>query len=221
MTAGCSRNKDAYSAFRNLSLRAKRGNLVIVAGAVGVALCLLALLAGGESAHACTCAPSGSPEEALAEADAVFAGEATSVKVHGGPFRRSSADPVTVEFKVSRVWKGPHADTLTVETVRSEMSCGFEFKKGRKYIVYTYGGETGLCTRTAPTWMAFRDFAMLGEGWRPETPSVSDGDTPAAESANGGGCHPAAHGGRNQADVAMLGLLAGLAWFGIRRRTSL
>lgn len=129
-----------------------------------VALALLALLMLPEPAHACLCASSGSPREAMAEADAVFFGKVTSLTAHS---RRdgsiSSADPVTVEFDVIRVWKGPPHDTLTVETERMGISCGYEFKEGRRYIVYTWGGNrTGRCTRTAPAWLAARDFAALG-----------------------------------------------------------
>ena len=118
-------------------------------------------------------------EEALAEADAVFTGRVTSVTVHGDdpPLVRSN-DPVSVEFKVRSVWKGPRRKTLTVETERMGASCGFEFKEGREYVVYVSDGRTGLCSRTAPTWMALRDFAVLGSGWKPA--SISD-SAPTAE----------------------------------------
>ena len=88
-------------------------------------------LSGGGTAQACSCAfPPGSPAEELAQADAVFAGVATSVKAHRKLFiLPSSSDPVTIEFDVSHVWKGPQQETLTVKTVRSEASCGYEFQR--------------------------------------------------------------------------------------------
>ena len=183
------------------------------------------MLALPKPAQACTCAPSGSPKEALA--DAVFAGEATSVKVRGGLVIISSADPVTVEFKVSRVWKGPRRDTLTVETERFA-SCGFEFKEGRKYIVYAHNDSTGLCTRTTRTLLAWRDFAALGEGWRPDsvtgtvepeipTPEISPNAVPSAV-PSASSCGLTAHPDRQQPDASALGLLAGLVWLGVLRR---
>ena len=208
-----------------LSLPAKRGNLVWIAATVGVALCLLTLLALPKPAYACSCGHSGSPREAMAEADAVFTGRVTAVTVHqDDPRWFSGVDPVTVEFKVRSVWKGPRRKTLTVETARHGASCGFEFKEGREYIVYSYYGSTGLCTRTAPTWMALRDFAVLGSGWKPA--SISDSaptaehvpppeSTPAPRSA-GCGATPASDGG--PADVAALGLVAGMVLLTASRR---
>ena len=181
----------------------------------GVTLALLAALARPEPVHACTCAPSGSPAKALARADAVFAGEVTSVKFSGAsPYRLSSSALMTVEFRVSRVWKGPRLPTLTVQTERSEISCGYEFKEGRKYIVYTWeGARTGLCTRTAPAWMAFADLVALGPGRQPET-------APGSETSGGGACSAPASSGA-AADATVLALLAGAVALGIRRRPRL
>lgn len=182
----------------------------------GLAAALLVLLAAAEPAHACSCGPSGSPAEALERADAVFAGEVTSVKFSGtSPYRLSSSALVTVEFRVTRVWKGPRLPTLAVETERSEISCGYEFKKGRKYIVYTWeGARTGLCTRTAPAWMAFADFVALGPGQPPEP-------KPAADTRSGSACAAAADTDDRPMDIAVLTLLAGVVALGIRRRPRL
>ena len=128
------------------------------------------LFADPGKTHACSCADSGSPAEALARADAVFAGEVVSVRVgRSSMLTYSSADPVSVTFNVSRVWKGPRSDTITIRTVRSEASCGYEFEKGRKYIVYVRNGETGRCEGTAGLENAVADLAALGEGWQPES----------------------------------------------------
>ena len=182
----------------------------------GLAAALLALLAGAEPAHACTCASSGSPAEALERADAVFAGEVTSVKFSGtSPYRLSSSALMTVEFRVTRVWKGPRWPTLIVETERSEISCGFEFKKGQNYIVYTWEGRrTGLCTRTAPAWMAFADLVALGPGQWPEI-------SPDTNSTGGGVCAAPASRSPKPVDIASLSLLAGVIALGIRRRPRL
>lgn len=177
----------------------------------GVTLGLLTALARPEPVHACSCGPSGLPAEALERADAVFAGEVSSVKFSGtSPYRLSSAALVTVEFRVSRVWKGPRLPTLTVETERSEISCGYEFKKGRKYIVYAWEGRTGLCTRTAPAWMAFADFVALGEGWQPER-------SPETENSSRGACAAPASAAQTPVDVTTLALLAGVIVLGVGR----
>ncbi len=193
----------------------KGGNLVVWAVAVGFAVCLLTTLALPKPAQACSCAPAGPPAEALAEADAVFAGKVTAIKPLGHPpFRLSSADPVEVEFQVSRVWKGPRLETTVIETELSETSCGYEFKKGGTYIVYVHDGRTGLCTRTSPAWRAFQDLVALGPGSRPESgPTTSTG--------NGMVCGAAAGNGGQRMGVATVGLLAGVIALGIRRRPRL
>ncbi len=182
----------------------------------GLAAALLAFLAGAEPAHACSCAPSGSPAEALERADAVFAGEVTSVQFSGtSPYRLSSSALLTVEFRVTRVWKGPRLPKLTVETERSEISCGYEFKEGQHYIVYIWeGNRTGLCTRTAPAWMAFADFVALGPGHRPEA-------SPDTKRAEGGACAAPSIPGLKPMDIASLSLLVGVIALGIRRRPRL
>ena len=107
---------------------------------VTIAIIVLAaalwLMADVEPANACSCARSGSPKEALADADAVFAGKAIAVQLLTNT--NSSADPVTVSFDVNRVWKGPRQDTIVITTERSGISCGYEFKEGRRYFVYAY-----------------------------------------------------------------------------------
>ena len=194
--------------------------------AMVMALSLLALLMFPKPAHACMCGDSGSPREAMAKADEVFFGRVTGMTVRSRESGLiSSADPVTVEFDVIRVWKGPLRETLTVETERMGISCGYEFKEGRRYIVYTWGGNrTGLCTRTAPVWLAARDFAALGLGRSPELiaeglPTPAPIVEPAAKNQpSGGGCGNTASASHNPADLAPLALLAGTLWLGARRR---
>ena len=182
--------------------------------AAGLALFALASLSGGGTAHACSCdLPPGSPAEELAKADAVFAGVATSVKAHRKLFiLPSSADPVTVEFEVSHVWKGPQQETLTVSTVRSESSCGYEFQEGEWYIVYARNGETGLCSRTMPTWRAFADFKELDAPWEPERLRVFDTRPPA-----GGGCIPFDDPTLNRPELGALALLVVAVLLVVRR----
>ncbi len=198
-----------------MPLRERRGSLVGMAAALGLALCLLAALALPKPAHACSCGPVGSPAEALADADSVFAGKVTSIRPLGHPpFRLSSADPVGVEFQVSRVWKGPRRETAVIETELSEISCGYEFKKGGTYIVYANDGRTGLCSRTSPAWRAFEDLMALGLGQNPEA-------SPDAKAAAGGTCARPETKGAKPVDIASASLLAGAIALGIRRRPRL
>ena len=198
-----------------LSLRAKLGSLVIVAAILFCALALISLFLAPKPAHACLCPPSGSPTEALAEADAVFAGEVVAIRALGHPpYRLSSSDPVAVEFRVSRVWKGPRRETLTIETEASGISCGYQFKKGRRYFVYAREGRTGMCTRTAPSWWAFADLIALGEGWRPDA-------MPARGTTGGGACLASGSSSGTPADVTALFLLASVMVLGFRRKTRL
>ena len=209
-------------------MRAKRGNLAVAAASVGLAVFLAVLLPPPQPAHACMCGLSGSPRDAMAEADAVFLGKVVAIHAPGPSMRDgelviSSADLLKVEFSVSKVWKGPRREALTVETERMGVSCGYEFKKGRRYIVYTWGGNrTGLCTRTAPVWLAVRDFAALGLGERPDSKAEAKTvPTPIVESADerqlsGGGCGNSAATAGNPADFAPLALLVGIVWVGVR-----
>lgn len=68
---------------------------------------------------ACSCAPLPSPQESLEKSTAVFAGKVTGIDI---PNRIiiSSADPVSVTFNVSEIWKGPDYKTLVVTTAREE-----------------------------------------------------------------------------------------------------
>ena len=213
-----------------MSLRAKRGNLAGIAIVVAMFLCLLTMLGLPKSAHACMCGPSGAPRDAMAEADAVFAGQVVAIH-EPGPYLRNgqmvigSADLMKVKFNVGRVWKGPRRETITVETERMGISCGYEFKEGRRYIVYAWGGNrTGLCTRTAPVWLAVRDFAALGLGQRPDlshgTPLISKPvDTPTSgNNFRGNSCGAAPTPGGIPVELVSLGSLAGMAWLLARRK---
>ena len=155
----------------------------------------------------------------MAEADAVFFGRVAEMTVRSRESGQiSSADLVTVEFDLIRVWKGPLRETLTVKTERMGISCGYEFREGRRYVVYTWdGNRTGLCTRTAPTWRAARDFATLGFDQSPEIAAegvIQDGNS---GEPRGGGCTRQANGGGIGADAATLALLAGVAVLGASR----
>jgi hypothetical protein len=79
----------------------------------------------------------------------------------------------SVTFRVSKVWKGKLRETRTVSTARYGMSCGYPFKEGKEYLVYTYWGPAGspprptlmtnACTPTKPLSEADANLRVLGE----------------------------------------------------------
>ena len=196
-------------------MRSTRSSVLAVVGAV--VLAALASLALPEPAHACSCAGSGSPKNALREADAVFFGKVTAMTIdQRHPEQISSADPVLVEFNVSRVWKGPLRETMTVETERMGISCGYEFAVGHRYVVYAYDGHTGLCTRTRTMWLAARDFAALGLGERPKSAMQEEGSA-----APRGTCNAPGHADRNRTDLAAIASIAGVVALSAWRKRGL
>ena len=120
--------------------------------------------------NACECISPAPPKESLEKSTAVFAGKVIDVDVPRG-IVISTADPVKVTFEVSKVWKGPDYKTLVVTTARDGASCGYSFKQGEEYIIYTYGEgdklSTGICSRTKPLANSQQDLEELGEGSLP------------------------------------------------------
>ena len=118
------------------------------------------------AAARCSCVPPGPPREALAQAEAVFAGRVVSVaaprgEAHGDPDRPH----VAVRIVPTRRWKGAAADTVTVHTPPNSAVCGYAFETGREYLVYAEGEDAlrvYLCSRTAALADAGEDLAALG-----------------------------------------------------------
>lgn len=147
--------------------------------------------------YACSCVVSPSPLEAMEKSAAVFEGTVVSIQ-EKFKIMQSSADPVQVTFQVGAWWKGEVGEQVTVTTAQSGDSCGFEFTKGERYIVYAGAEEaegTGgtakltvsLCSRTAFFSGAEEDLKELGAGMSgglpTEPPGIAD-DDPGAVSGN-------------------------------------
>lgn len=123
------------------------------------------------SGYACSCVQPPAVQQALAEADAVFAGKVMNIiepkpNVLG---LMSSADPVTVTFQVSQIWKGISDKQVSITTALSSASCGYSFAEDREYIVYAYQNdaymlETNICMRTSELTAAAEDLDVLGKG---------------------------------------------------------
>ena len=168
-------------------------------------------IANPERGYACSCAEPGSPSEALADSAAVFLGKAVSVREFDrGDGSRGSADPTTIEFDVKTVWKGDDHQTMYLTTPRWDASCGFTFVEGEDYIVYSWdGSEVSLCSRTRSLSEAAADLDELGEGRSPIQGKVA----PTPDVSTGGGC-----GLSSTTDVSVVGLMADLALFSLRKR---
>ncbi len=190
------------------------------------ALVALGLHLTAMPATACSCVES-TPAQAFDRADLVFVGVATEMKVRSGLFGQSSIDPTTVVFTVNEVWKGPRQESITIKTVRSEVSCGFEFAIGVRYLVYARDGQTGLCDRTALAVRSQEDLAALGEGWKPPLAPADSAVSSANHSSEadppprGSTCRPAAPYVDSKPDLAAMGLFIGLVALGAWRKRGL
>ncbi len=178
------------------------------------------LLVNGESIQACECDESTSVDERFNEASAVFVGRVVRMYFEDWPFDIDSAlvppdEPLTVEFRVRSVWKGEVSEIMSVSTARSE-PCGYPFGIHRDYLVYTDGDQGALevlaCGRTKRFDEAREDLISLGEGYSPE-PAERAVIKPATLD-----CYASARSARSHLISWPLGLIAGIAWIGVRKR---
>ena len=108
------------------------------------------------STYACSCAPPGTPQEALAESTLVFRGTVTSI----GPADQDGL--LEVSFDVATVWKGPDSEAFTLFTPEDSAACGYPFNEQVEYVVYSWDGvDVGRCGRTAPVDLAGEDLAAF------------------------------------------------------------
>ena len=212
------------------------GSLVLRAALI-VPLISLWILLHPEQSYACSCVTPGSPSEEMDTSAAVFMGRVVSVR----EFERddglmSSADPTTIEFAVSTVWKGPSYETMFLTTARSDSSCGFTFVEGEQYVVYSRDGSTvSLCSRTRSLSAAQHDLAELGKGQVPNPGTIAPTPVSVAPKAEFGKepVPPGTTVPRSDSSTSwqtwaiigptvllVVGLMIGAAWLGLRRRRS-
>ena len=138
-------------------------------------LSFAALLFVPSVAFACSCElpPRGKTEKQLIKlarenSQTVFIGEVAEIileKTTPG----EDAPVAEVRFKVSKSWKGAAKETATVFTANICCICGYTFKVGERYLVYTYNSSDGtklytnICTRTKPLAEADKDLRVLGK----------------------------------------------------------
>ena len=175
-----------------------------------------------QSIDACECGETISTDERLNEASAVFLGRVTRMHFEDWPFDIDSADvppdePLTVEFSVRTVWKGEVPQTMRLTTARSA-GCGYPFDNHVDYVVYANGEQGALevrpCSQTKPHTEAREDLEALGEGMHPNR--WRKGSSSLQLSVVVATLTPKPH-----ALIFVswpLGLIAGIAWVGIRKR---
>lgn len=158
------------------------------------AFVLIAVVFGGEEAHACKCAKA-TPEERLEKSDAVFAGvleeanedeEPTSQPSGGRPLGGSFT------FEVEALWKGVSEERIVVYDSRSPCAVS-SLREGERYLVFANCGGRGedaplgtsICSGTVPLESPNAEEALRAIG-PAERGALSGPDEP-GEGAGGGG----------------------------------
>ncbi|TCP55484.1 tissue inhibitor of metalloproteinase [Tumebacillus sp. BK434] len=119
-------------------------------------------LAAPTPGYACSCVAPTSPQAALAEAKAVFAGKVQQVEAQSPYYK--------VTFAVNTAWKGiDNAESAVLTAIGGEASCGIKFQPGQEYLIYSNTTEDGrlhasLCSRTKELQQADEDLKALGTG---------------------------------------------------------
>lgn len=105
----------------------------------------------------CECAKRNDIKSEIEASDAIFVGEVIEIK--------NSQPDAIITFKVERIWKGDKTEKLLIFTDNRGKACGYNFKKGERYLVYAYkrDGElhTDICSRTATVNTAGDDLKKL------------------------------------------------------------
>ena len=122
------------------------------------------------TATACTCGGTGTPCESYGSAAAVFVGTVMDVRVNERPKQVNPRDldwfPVAFKFSVEQSYLGVAGTEVEVSTGQGGGDCGYEFKRGQRYLVYAFRYKekltTSICTRTKPFSSANEDLAFLG-----------------------------------------------------------
>jgi hypothetical protein len=119
--------------------------------ALPVVAALFFILFNPAPGHSCSCVAGIPICETFWKSSAVFAGEVMDIASVADVERQPFADR-RVRFKVERAWRGNVSDTVDVMTGGGGGDCGYSFRRGERYLVFTYdrGGVlwTGICSPT-------------------------------------------------------------------------
>ena len=147
-----------------------------------VAFGLLMPVPKGFACVACWCVGPATATAALEAADAVFVGLAGVAIEDPTPIQLPDSvrpediaallERVETPFRVTRVWKGDVADTISIFSGSGGGDCSYSFDNGEEYLVFARRAKsgrlvTGICTRTARRSEAADDLRELGPGSRP------------------------------------------------------
>ncbi|HEV3468120.1 MAG TPA: carboxypeptidase regulatory-like domain-containing protein [Pyrinomonadaceae bacterium] len=124
------------------------------------------LLSAGR-ASGCSCAVPGPPCQEYGRASAVFVGTVVGLQTSKRGGGRYEFAPRVFRFSVEQAFSGVEGAEVEVATGRGGADCGYNFRKGEKYLVYAYRGaeggrlSTGICSRTRPYPAAAEDLEFL------------------------------------------------------------
>ena len=196
-----------------------------------LSLSLLWFFTNVEQSSACSCIPPPA-SVALANSPSVFAGRVIAVELSEaedphGPYGQIEV----VGFAVSTVYKGPPFETMYIRSTGHNSNCDFHHwihyqRWGDELMIYARDDfSVFLCSRILPLDEAQEDLDLLGKGRKPEPgtkgPIPGTPEFPPQQSADiewvdstSAGCSL----GSTTPDATWLGIMAGLVWFGVRRR---
>jgi MYXO-CTERM domain-containing protein len=142
----------------------------LVISALAALMVVAVLWLAPRGARACSCMPQlPPPEQALADADAVF---------EARPFSMSTDNQrAHYSFEVDRVWKGEVGPRVEISSALHSATCGRSFQIGTQYVVYARRSPSGeltdnMCSRTRPVSSAAEDLQVLGAGQDPRDASA-------------------------------------------------
>lgn len=136
---------------------------------LGLVRVLLILLGAsvGPPAMACSCAFSGPPCRAAADASAVFVGKVIGIDNAEGAEGGYEFYGRRVRFEIVEAFTGVSGPNAEAYTGYGGGDCGYGFRSGRTYLVYAYREAksarlvTGICSRTRPVSEAEEDLSYL------------------------------------------------------------
>lgn len=134
-------------------------------------MAIVFLLLSIEVGYACSCTPPPPASESLRQAGAVFSGRVLQVRrVKSAGDEQGGLFQVEVVFAVDTSWKGARQRVISVFTASQSAACGYNFTRGRTYLVYAADSQgklsTTICSRTKRLRDAREDLRELGAGKR-------------------------------------------------------
>ncbi|SDK78986.1 hypothetical protein [Nonomuraea jiangxiensis] len=149
--------------------------MVRILSSLGTMAALL-LISGGPAGASSGCSCAGlEPRRQLAAAAAVFSATATDVRVDEPMLNGGS---LTATLRADHVYKGAVSTEFRVSAKAQEAACGYEFTKGRRYLVFAGVGDSGLTTglcagnRILPAGDQPLRLSDRTQGMRPLTPEL-------------------------------------------------